>query len=131
MPSTFSRPLPPTPTLSMLGRLADLLPWPLLVLEPDATLVYANQAGRDLLALAAPLLEDGLGRIAPASAAQRVAFDEALSRANATGGASLRWPGREQPYLGRLERLRGEGPALVLLSMSLPPGQAADWPAAM
>lgn len=122
--------MPPAPPPALLGRLADLLPWPLLVLEPDARLVYANQAGRELLARARPLRCNRLGRVEPALPAQRAAFQLALAKAGAGAAAPLLLPGRPQPHRGRLSRLPGEGPALLLLSLSLPAGGSADgWPA--
>jgi hypothetical protein len=126
-----SRPLPHTQTLALLSRLSDLLPWPLLVLEPDATPVYANRAARELLARARLLRRDRRGRVGPARPPLRAAFQEALSRASAGVGAALQLGGRQRACQARLERLPGEGPALLLLSLSRPAGQPPDWLAAM
>ena len=126
MPSDISRPLLPTPTPALLGRLADLLPWPLLVLEPDAQLVYANQAGRGLLARKRPLRQDRLGHVGPTLARRRADFQQAVLRARAGGGGALLLAGRPQATQARLERLPGDGPVLLLLSVSLPPGDVAD-----
>lgn len=131
MPAAFSPPLPPTQTLALLTRLADVLPWPLLVLQPDAALVYANRAGRDLLARAQPLHLGHQGQVGPAQVAQQAPFEQALARASAGGRAALVLPGRSEVHQVRLERLAGEGPVLLLLSLSLPDGLATDWPQSM
>jgi hypothetical protein len=121
---TFSRPLPPQ-TQALLRRLADVLPWPLLLMHEDGLLVYANQAGWDVLARARPLRTDRQGRVSPTSPAHRSAFQQALVRAGADSAVQLRLPSRPRARLGRLERLSGDGPPLLLLSLlpALGPGQ--------
>ncbi len=110
---------PPSPDVAaLLSRLADALPWPLLVLQPDGGLVHANRAGRQLLAAARPLRCDTLGHVTPAQAAQRAAFQDALARARLGQTVPLRWPGRSLARQGLLQALPGDAdPALLLLAL--------------
>lgn len=67
---------PPAATLEQIG---DALPWPLLVLRDDGTLLHANQAARQALARGTPLMLDDAHRVIATDAAQRPALATALS----------------------------------------------------
>lgn len=133
MSRAATSPPPHSPqTVAMLTRLADALPWPLLVLQPDGLLVHANRAGRQLLAGARPLRCDTLGRVTPGRAAQRVAFQGALTRALAGETVVLRWPGRPHAKRGSLHRLPGEAaPPLLLLAVEAVEGSGLGLPNVM
>ncbi len=133
MSRAATSPPPPSPqTVALLNRLADALPWPLLVLQPDGLLLHANQAGRQLLASARPLRRDTLGHVTPARAAQRAAFQGALARARAGETVPLRWPGRPRALQGSLQPLPGESALpLLLLAVEAAQGSSFVLPTAM
>lgn len=81
------------PSADVLARVSDALPWPLLALLPDATLLHANLAARDLLRLGHPLQLSAERRVMPALAHQRAGFEAALAAAaTQSQRALLHWP---------------------------------------
>jgi DNA-binding CsgD family transcriptional regulator len=119
---------PPMPDTSALpARMADALPWPLLLLETDGRLLHANAAGRRLLAAGRPLQMNG-PQLQPAAAAHRADFADAMVRARAGRPVVLRWPGRPGGYRGSLQALgdRAGGPALLLLALTPTQGSGRD-----
>ena len=74
---------PAGPPITALLAALDQLAHPILALKADGRLVYANLAGRDLLADGWPFVLDEGQRVQPRQSAQRSAFVEALKAAAA------------------------------------------------
>ena len=89
---------------SALLRLADLLAWPLLLMDAHGVLRHANLAARQCLADRQPLRQLAQ-RLAPAADALRPAFEAALQAAAAGQPQVLAWPTQAGEIQGRLHRL--------------------------
>jgi DNA-binding CsgD family transcriptional regulator len=74
---------PAGPPVTALLAALDQLAHPILALKADGGLVYANEAGRDLLAGGWPFVLDESRRVQPRQSTQRSAFVEALKAAAA------------------------------------------------
>ena len=110
-----------------LARVADLLAWPLVLVDADCVLHHANRAAHQALLAGQPLrLLDQ--RVQPAAAPCRADFCAALHAAAAGRPGILRWPGRPGGYDGTvqlLSRLPG-GATLLLLALTAQAAQAAQ-----
>ena len=105
-------------------RLADALPWPLLLLDPAGTLRHANQAARQCLDQGQPVRQVAHQRVQPAAAPRREEFDAALRAAASGQSCTLWWPGPRSTFKARLLPLPQEAdgaPLLLLLLMVLSP----------
>lgn len=111
MPVRLADPVPPgEPPPALIASAADALAWPLLLLDPDGTLLHANLAARRMLCRGESFRRLPGGRIVPAAADQRRAFSRALQRA------------RDQHE--RTDWLAGSGPARIGATLT-PLGAAA------
>ena len=106
-------------------RLADALPWPLLLLDPAGTLRHANRAARQCLDQGQPVSLAADQRVQPAAAPRRDEFDAALRAAASGQSCTLWWPGPRSTFKARLLPLPpqadGAPPPLLLLLMVLSP----------
>ena len=114
---------------SLLAVAADALAWPLLLLQAQGLLVYANRAGRDALASGWPLLLDDEHRVRPLAASQRAGFAAALHTALTEAAASWSFEavasGRAADATVALRRLAPQPGAEPLLLLALPRDRAA------
>ena len=112
-----------------LARVADLLAWPLFLVDADGVLHHANRAAHQALLAGQPLrLLDQ--RVQPAAAPCRADFCAALHAAAAGRPGVLRWPGRPGGFGGTvrlLSRLPG-GATLLLLALTAQAAQARQTP---
>lgn len=111
-----------------LARVADLLAWPLFLVDPDGALRHANRAARQVLLTGQPLRLSDQRRLQPAAAPYCAEFCAALQAAAAGRPGLLRWPGRPGGFGGTvqlLSRLPG-GTTLLLLALTAHAGQSPD-----
>ena len=125
MPPAFSIADPSGgPGAAVLAQLLDALPWPVLALRADATLLHANQAARGVLRRGQLLQLGAAGEVGVARASQRQAFDAALAAASRDGQSCvLRWPATPSApaCLARVAPLAGApgAPAAVMLALGV------------
>jgi DNA-binding CsgD family transcriptional regulator len=114
----------------LLGRLADALPWPLVVLARDGRAVQTNSSGERVLTQARLLCRDAQGRVMPVAAKHRALFRTALARALGGEFVPLRGMGTPSELLGSISFLPSESTALkdrqVLLVLSPRAGSGHD-----
>ena len=100
-------------------RLADVLAWPLLLMDAHGMLRHANLAARQCLADRQPLCRPAHQRLAPAADSLRPAFEMALQAASAGQPQLLAWPTAAGEIQGRLHRLPHAAGTETLLMLVL------------
>jgi hypothetical protein len=111
-----------TPPGDLLAQVADLLACPLMLVDAQARLHFANRAAQEQLAAASPLVLDLDERVQPAAAEDREPFSRALHAAVTGLGLTLTLRGgtvslrRLQPPGGRADE-----PPRVLLALGRDP----------
>ena len=105
-------------------RLADALPWPLLLLDQAGTLRHANRAAWQCMDEGQPVRLAARQRVQPAAATRREEFDAALRAAAAGQSCALWWPGPLCTIKARLHPLPQAAAGAPLLLLVLSP--AAD-----
>lgn len=123
-------PLAPTaaataPTAGALVAMADALPWPLLLLRRDGSLLHGNRAAHTLLRGRQPLLLAQGGQVLPSDNTRRSAFAAACDAASLGAPRLLHWPGAQGAHTATLSRLHTppDAPAVLMLALSPPLGR--------
>ncbi len=126
-------PVAPAELAPALARMADLLAWPLMLIDEHGALRHANRAARHLLRAGKPLRLLPNQQLQPAAAAWRAEFAGALKAAALGQPGVLRWPGRRLGFQGTLQALNelndlnnlnrpaGRGARTTLLLLALAP----------
>lgn len=126
-------PVAPAELAPALARMADLLAWPLMLIDEHGALRHANRAARHLLRAGKPLRLLPNQQLQPAAAAWRAEFAGALEAAALGQPGVLRWPGRRLGFQGTLQALNelndlnnlnrpaGRGARTTLLLLALAP----------
>jgi DNA-binding CsgD family transcriptional regulator len=81
----------PAPETPALAAIADTLAYPLMALQVDGHLLYANHAARMQLDAGAPLEQDSVGRVQPRTTSRRAGFSAALRNAAQGERQALLW----------------------------------------
>lgn len=117
-----SAPEPARPPAVTLAAALDQLAHPMLALQPDALLLHANLAGRELLAQGWPLLRGSDGRVQAQQTAQRSPFILAVLAAAAGSSQGLHWVDGPRSLHSVLRPLEpgGASPSPVLLVLTPP-----------
>ena len=100
-------------------RLADVLAWPLLLMDAHGMLRHANLAARQCLADRQPLCRLAHQRLSPAADSLQPAFEAALQAAAAGQPQLLAWPTAAGEIQGRLHRLPHAAGTETLLMLVL------------
>lgn len=110
------------PPAAALAAVLDLLAHPMLALQPDAQLLHANLAGRELLAQGWPFVLGADGRVQAQQSAQRSPFTLALQAAAAGSSQGLHWVDGPRSLHAALRPLEpaGAGASPVLLVLAPP-----------
>lgn len=130
-------PVTPAELAPALARMADLLAWPLMLVDEHGALRHANRAARRLLRAGKPLRLLPNQQLQPAAAAWRAEFAGALEAAALGQPGVLRWPGRPLGFQGTLQALnelnelnrpadRGARTTLLLLALAPASGLTPD-----
>jgi hypothetical protein len=126
----------PTTAVPLVSAVADALAYPLMALQPDGFLVYANRAALVALEDGRPLVLGADGRVAAASDAQRGSFLQALRLAAHGERQALVWADEPVPlhaWVCPLHAAEGAAPAgsdaaatPVMLVQAPPSGRLLD-----
>lgn len=133
-------PVTPAELAPALARMADLLAWPLMLIDEHGALRHANRAARHLLQAGKPLRLLPNQQLQPAAPAWRAEFAGALEAAALGQPGVLRWPGRPLGFQGTLQALnelnelnelnrpadRGARTTLLLLALAPASGFTPD-----
>lgn len=100
----------------------------MLALQPDAQLIHANLAGRELLAQGWPFVQGTDGRVQVKQSAQRNAFALALQAAAAGSSQGLHWVDGPRSLYAAIRPLltAGPSPGPVLLVLAPPADTTFD-----
>lgn len=116
-----------SPPPATLARVADRLPWPMLVLEPDASLRHANAAAQALLDQGRPLHLTPQQCVRPATGG-RGGFTQALAQAAQGRAGLVRWTADGQTVTAAFTPLPADAaaPSAVLVVLGLERGRMAQ-----